>query len=100
MRASAGRCRAVKDAMRKTFLIIIVAGWPAFALAQQHGHEKSGQAPASSKLLPLKGAARSNSCAEFGAGFVKAEGSDTCVQIGGDSSTGGAGCIWGRAGAR
>ncbi len=82
--------------MRKTFLIIIVAGWPAFALAQQHGHEKSGQAPASSKLLPLKGAARSNSCAEFGAGFVKAEGSDTCVQIGGYVSSGASGYMGAR----
>jgi hypothetical protein len=74
--------------MRKTLLIIIVAGWPAFALAQ-HGHEKSGKAPTAGKLLPLnKGAARSNSCAEFGAGFVKAEGSDTCVKIGGYVSSG------------
>jgi Porin subfamily len=74
--------------MRKTFLIIAVAGWPAFALAQQTGDQKSGKAPASGKLLPLKGAARSNSCAEYGAGFVKVEGSDTCVKLGGYVSSG------------
>ena len=74
--------------MRKIFLMIIVAGWPAFALAQQPGHQKSGKAPASGKLLPLKGAARSNSCAEYGAGFVKVEGTDTCVKVGGYVSSG------------
>ena len=82
--------------MRKTFLIIVVAGWPAFALAQQSGDQKSSKAPASGKLLPLKGAARSNSCAEFGAGFVKAEGSDTCVQIGGYVSSGASGYMGAR----
>jgi hypothetical protein len=83
--------------MRKTLLIIIVAGWPAFALAQQHGHEKSGQAPTSGKPIPLnKGAARGNSCAEFGAGFVKAEGSDTCVKIGGYVSSGAGGYMGAR----
>jgi hypothetical protein len=76
--------------MRKTFLIIIVAGWPAFALAQQSGYQKSIKTPSSGQLLPLKGAARSNSCAEYGAGFVKVEGSDTCVKIGGYVSTGAA----------
>jgi len=82
--------------MRKTFLIIIVAGWPAFASAHQHGREKSGKAPTAGKLLPLKGAARSNSCAEFGAGFVKAEGSDTCVRIGGYVSGGASGYMGAR----
>ncbi|MEH2569537.1 hypothetical protein [Bradyrhizobium sp. AZCC 2289] len=83
--------------MRKILLIIIVAGWPAFALAQQHGHEKSGQAPTSGKPIPLnKGAARSNTCAEYGAGFVKAEGSDTCVKIGGYVSSGASGYMGAR----
>ncbi len=81
--------------MRKTFLIIIVAGWPAFALAQQTGYQKS-KAPTSGKLLPLKGAARSNSCAEFGAGFVKVEGSDTCIKVGGYVSVGAGGYMGAR----
>jgi Porin subfamily len=82
--------------MRKTFLIVIVAGWPAFVLAQQAGDQKSGKAPASGKLLPLKGATRNNSCAEFGAGFVKVEGSDTCVKVGGYVSTGAGGYMGAR----
>jgi hypothetical protein len=81
--------------MRKIFLIIIVAGWPAFALAQQTGDQKSGKA-AAGKLLPLKGATRSNSCAEFGAGFVKVEGSDTCVKVGGYVSIGAGGAMGAR----
>jgi hypothetical protein len=71
--------------MTKKFLIVIfiVAGWPAVALAQQSGPQKSTKPPNSDKLLPLKGAARSNSCAEYGAGFVRVEGSDTCVKASG-----------------
>jgi hypothetical protein len=77
--------------MRKIFLMIVVAGWPGFALAQQTGDQKSSKASTSGKLLPLKGATRSNSCAEYGAGFVKLEGSDTCVKVGGYVSTGASG---------
>jgi hypothetical protein len=36
----------------------------------------------------LKGKASSNSCAAYGAGFVKIEGTDTCVQVGGSISVG------------
>jgi hypothetical protein len=37
------------------------------------------------KQLPLKGAGSSaaNSCAAYGAGFIKVEGTDSCVKIGG-----------------
>jgi hypothetical protein len=82
--------------MRKILLIIIIAGWPVFALAQQTGDQKSGKAPAAGKLLPLKGATRSHSCAEFGAGFVKVEGSDTCVKVGGYVSIGAGGAMGAR----
>jgi hypothetical protein len=40
------------------------------------------------KLLPVKGAGAANSCAAFGAGFVKVDGTDTCVKIGGAVSIG------------
>jgi hypothetical protein len=69
--------------MNKTFLVIIVAGWPSLALAQQTGQQSSTKVPASGKLLPLKGAARNNSCAEYGVGFVRVEGSGTCVKVSG-----------------
>jgi hypothetical protein len=34
-------------------------------------------------VLPLKGARSANSCAEYGAGFVRIEGTNTCMKIGG-----------------
>lgn len=43
--------------------------------------------PATDKAVPLKGKASANSCAAYGAGFVKIEGTGTCVQIGGSIST-------------
>lgn len=65
------------------FLFTIVAGWPVLALAQQTGQPSSTKLPPSGKLLPLKGAGRDNSCAEYGVGFVRVEGSGTCVKVGG-----------------
>jgi hypothetical protein len=38
----------------------------------------------------------SNSCAVYGPGFFKVEGSDTCVQIGGSFGIGAGGSIGGR----
>lgn len=35
------------------------------------------------KTLPLKGAASANSCAGYGPGFVKVEGTSTCMHVGG-----------------
>lgn len=58
------------------------------ALAESSVPRKSERAAASDKLLPLKGASSANSCAAYGAGFVKVEGSDTCVKIGGVISIG------------
>jgi hypothetical protein len=34
-------------------------------------------------VLPLKGGRSANSCAEYGAGFVRIEGTNTCMKIGG-----------------
>jgi hypothetical protein len=81
--------------MRKT-LILIFALLPAIALAEQTDRPKSGKAPASAKSLPLKRIARPDACAEYGAGFVKIEGSDTCIQIGGAIGIGGVVSIGGR----
>lgn len=41
----------------------------------------------SDKPLP-RGKASSNACAAYGPGFVKIEGTDTCLQIGGSISIG------------
>ena len=76
--------------MRKTLLAImalLLTGVAASA-AEQTRQQKSDKAAPSGKLLPLKGATSSNSCAAYGAGFVKVEGSDTCAKIGGAVSIG------------
>ena len=75
--------------MRKSLLVIIAVVLPASAaFAERPRVPKSEQAGRSGKVLPLKGARSANSCAEYGAGFVKIEGSNTCVKIGGAVSIG------------
>jgi Porin subfamily len=44
--------------------------------------------PADSKTLPVKQPRSDNSCAAYGAGFVKVDGTNTCVKIGGSISIG------------
>jgi len=44
-----------------------------------------------SSRLPTKRAGASNSCSAFGPGFVKVEGTETCVKIGGAVSIGAGG---------
>jgi hypothetical protein len=58
------------------------------ALAEQSSHQKSDKPATSGKLLPVKGAGAGNSCAAYGPGFVKVDGTDTCVKIGGAVSIG------------
>ncbi|MBA4037430.1 MAG: hypothetical protein C0480_22830 [Bradyrhizobium sp.] len=78
--------------MRKSLpaVIVIFAGlFPASAtFAEQPRVPKSDKAATSGKLLPLKGARSANSCAEYGAGFVRIEGTNTCMKIGGAISIG------------
>ena len=81
--------------MRKA-LILILALLPSIALAEQPSRPKSGKATASTKSLLLKRAARPDACAEYGAGFVKIEGSDTCIKIGGAIDIGGGVAVGGR----
>jgi hypothetical protein len=75
--------------MRIFLLLIVAAALPALtALAEQPAGRKPEKAATSGKLLPLRGAASAHSCAAYGAGFVRVEGSDTCVKIGGAVSIG------------
>jgi hypothetical protein len=56
------------------------------ASAQQSRDDKPGQPAKSLPLRPAKAAA--NPCAEYGAGFVRIEGSSTCMKIGGSFGVG------------
>ena len=58
------------------------------ARSEQPRLQKADKAATSNKLLPLKRSNSANACAEYGAGFVKIEGTNTCMKIGGAVSVG------------
>ena len=62
---------------RKFTLAAVVALLPAYAAAQQSSQPAKHSKPG--KPHPVT----SNPCAEYGVGFAKLAGSDTCVKIGG-----------------
>ena len=75
--------------MRTILLAALILALPASAAPAQPVSPHTPDKPApSDRLLPLKGTASGNSCAAFGSGFVKVEGSGTCVKIGGTISIG------------
>ena len=73
--------------MRKTLLICAALLIAAPASAESTRPLKFDRST-SSKSLSVKEPKRDNSCATYGAGFVKIEGTNTCVQIGGSISVG------------
>jgi hypothetical protein len=78
--------------MRTILLAMLLLALPASAaLAQQSSPQKPDKPAPPDKLMPLKGTTSGNSCAAFGPGFVKVEGSGTCIKIGGATSIGVAG---------
>jgi hypothetical protein len=75
--------------MRKSLLVMIGLALASIAArAEQPRLQKVDGAATSSKLLPLKRSNSANACAEYGAGFVKIEGTNTCMKIGGAVSVG------------
>ncbi len=73
---------AIKEPMRKTFLAVIVAVLPTWGAVAQQSNQQPKNLPKSGTLHSVKG----NPCAKYGAGFVKIEGSGTCIKIGGSVS--------------
>jgi hypothetical protein len=84
--------------MRNSLLAIVAATLlPAsIALAEQPSDRKPDKPAGAGRLLPLKGAAAGNSCAAFGPGFVRVDGTETCVKIGGTIGIGVGGSSGGR----
>jgi hypothetical protein len=84
--------------MRNTLLAILVAVLlPAsIALAEPSSRQKSDKPAASGRLLPLKASGAGNPCAAYGPGFVRVDGTETCVKIGGAVSIGVGGSSGGR----
>jgi Porin subfamily len=70
--------------MRNILLALVVATLPiSSAAAEPSGGQKPDKPANSGRLLAVKRAGSGNSCAAYGAGFVKIEGTATCVKIGG-----------------
>ena len=77
--------------MLKVCLTIVFWGLAfAVAAAQSGGRNDKALSLGKSQVQqrPATPSRSATSCAEFGAGFVRAEGSDTCVRIGGSIGIG------------
>jgi hypothetical protein len=74
--------------MRNTFLMTLAAlsALSISPASAQQSREQKPDKPAVS--LPLRPKTAANPCAEYGPGFVRVEGSSTCVKIGGSISVG------------
>jgi hypothetical protein len=66
--------------MRKISLALVIAVLPAWAAVAEEPIQRPAK-PAG-PLRPATG----NSCAQYGAGYVKVEGSSTCIKVGGNVS--------------
>jgi hypothetical protein len=75
--------------MRNILLAVTVTILPAMtAMAEAPRGPKPDKPATSARQLPLKGAGAGDACAAYGAGFVKVEGTGTCIQIGGSVAIG------------
>ena len=74
--------------MRKTCFAVIAVLLPAAAFAQVGDRRNFQTPPDAGRNLSSKSVTRSTPFASFGPGFVKVEGSDTCVKLGGAVSVG------------
>lgn len=75
--------------MQNILLAITVAMLPAMtAMAEPPRGPKPDKPATSGRQLTLKGGGAGNACAEYGPGFVKVEGTGTCIQIGGSVAIG------------
>ena len=75
--------------MRNILVIAVVALMPASAVAaEQPRLQKSDRSISAGRQLQVKGARADHFCAAYGAGFVRVDGTQTCVKIGGAISIG------------
>jgi hypothetical protein len=82
------------NGVRNGLIGIAVAMLPAAAaVAEPPGNLKLDLPASSDKLLPLKSPRTGNDCAALGPGFVKIEGTDTCINVGGAISVGTGGSV-------
>ncbi|MBN9147637.1 MULTISPECIES: hypothetical protein [unclassified Nitrobacter] len=67
--------------LRGMLVVLSVAGVPAWA--QTRGSHNSGGDAKTGQVVGKQAPSTRKSCPEYGPGFVRVEGSSTCVQIGG-----------------
>ena len=80
--------------MRNILVAILVTLLPAWTAAAEPPRLPKVKIAPPSKLVPAQRAV--NGCAAYGAGFVKVDGTDTCVKIGGAVSIGVGGSVGSR----
>ncbi|MGJ4928492.1 porin [Bradyrhizobium sp. HKCCYLS2038] len=78
-------------------LVVGTIAWlvivPAASAGSQGMSLLSPKAAATSRLTPRSGAAKINPCASYGPNFVRVEGTDTCVKVGGELRVGAGGSL-------
>lgn len=80
--------------MRNALIVIAAIALlpaPSSAVEQPRKQKKSEPSTSAGRQVPLKGAGAGNSCAAHGPGFVKVDGTQTCMKIGGAISVGAGG---------
>lgn len=83
----------LRHGLNRTMLkvaLIVIFGVAATATAMARSELRRSDAPRKTPDKPLLSRAP-NPCAAFGPGFVKLDGSDTCVRVGGSISVGAGG---------
>jgi hypothetical protein len=73
--------------MRNTLIALVIAAQSVASALAEPSSNKRDQ-PAAAAKPTAKHAAPGNPCSAFGPGFVKVDGSETCVKIGGAVSVG------------
>jgi porin-like protein len=84
--------------MRNILLVIVAAALLPGSItnAEPISRPKRDKPAVFNDLPPVRAARHDNSCAAYGPGFVKVEGTETCVKIGGAVSIGVGGSSGGR----
>src|SRR5262249_11506734 len=88
-RAGGGRRVAIKGGMRAIMLLIAVGALSLASSSAEQVRPLKFDNANKGKLEPARAPKRGTSCAASGAGFVRDEGTGTCMKIGGASSVGG-----------
>ena len=73
--------------LRKPLILSLAAlmalAWGNVASAQQHKNKPRKQSATEATTAPVPRSPSHNPCAQYGAGFTRMPGSDTCIRIGG-----------------